>query len=301
MVDQMLTANTVAGNPAIPNNSTAVITHAPGGVVNLDALAAGDQTGIIPLSTANENVLFSYNPGSNGEVALTQFIISQITGPALGDGPFLVRYASNLNLGDSVINFTNTGNNPGAVAPGDICVNSYAIAPDEEELSCCACRVTKNALWSLSVKEDIFENVVLDPNAVPVHSVVIKLLASQPTGAGQTGCDPSAPGAPVNSIAAWGTTLHNVNLTPAGTLASDPDGGGGPQFLFGRETPFQSATLSAQEEAFLTSNCGFIKSNQSGTGICRSCNIGVTRFTNPPVLGPRPNPNQNQGLSGNKQ
>jgi hypothetical protein len=134
MVDQMLTANTTLGNPAIPNSSTAVVTHTPGGVVSLDALTAGDQTGIVPLSTVSESVLFSYSPGPTGEDALTQFNISQMTTPAVNDGPFLIRYAANLNVGDSVVNFINTGNNvpAGGGSPDDICVNTYAFSPDEQ-------------------------------------------------------------------------------------------------------------------------------------------------------------------------
>ena len=45
----------------------------------------------------------------------------------------LIRYFSNLDVGDSVINIANTGAN----AAGSICVNVYAFAPDEQEISCC--------------------------------------------------------------------------------------------------------------------------------------------------------------------
>jgi len=58
---------------------------------------------------------------------------------------------------------------------------------------------------------------------------------------------------------AWGTTLH---ATPtAGSFAVT-------------ETEFSPATLSAGELARISSLCGFIQSNGSGFGICRSCALG---------------------------
>jgi len=79
--DQMLTANTVGGSPAIPNTSKAAVTHNPGSTVNLDALTALDETGVSNMSTGIEKVVFSYSPGANGELSAAQFTISQTTTP----------------------------------------------------------------------------------------------------------------------------------------------------------------------------------------------------------------------------
>jgi len=60
-------------------------------------------------------------------------------------------------------------------------------------------------------------------------------------------------------LLAWGTTLH---ATPtAGSFAVT-------------ETAFSAATLSAGELARISALCGFIQSNGSGFGICRSCRLG---------------------------
>lgn len=78
MQDQMQTANSTLGAPAIPNTSTATVTHTPGGVVSLNALSALNQTGITgALATTSEGVMFSYTPGANGELSVAHFTISQ--------------------------------------------------------------------------------------------------------------------------------------------------------------------------------------------------------------------------------
>ena len=102
---------------------------------------------------------------------------------AQSDGPFQVRYASNLGVAgyESVVNFTNTGANNA----NEICVNTYTFSPDEQEISCCSCKVTRNALWSLQVNKDLINNT-LTPGVE--NSVVIKLLATQaPSGSLQRG------------------------------------------------------------------------------------------------------------------
>src|SRR5579872_7007588 len=153
--------------------------------------------------------------------------------PITADSPFQVRYASNLNVGDSVINITNTGANGAGLASGtsatvtgSICVNVYAFAPDEQMVSCCSCPVTPNGLRSLSVQRDLISNT-LTP-AVPT-SVVVKLLASAPV-AGSCAGSAAAPGAIVSGMAAWGTTIH-TNSSPSGGFAVT-------------ETAFTPATLS---------------------------------------------------------
>ncbi|MDQ2901203.1 MAG: hypothetical protein M3Y07_15605, partial [Acidobacteriota bacterium] len=60
-------------------------------------------------------------------------------------------------------------------------------------------------------------------------------------------------------LAAWGSTLHTAP-TPG---------------LFGiTETPFTRATLSQAELTRLTTLCGFIQTNGSGFGTCKSCRLG---------------------------
>ena len=124
-------------------------------------------------------------------------VISSVTGTVSGNvltggpagatltvGPsqvsFLVRYASNLVIGDSVVNLTNTGqfsSRPGVpdAQNGNICANVYAYSPDEQLVSCCTCVVTPNALNSLSVVNDLASNTL---TPIRPSSMVIKMVAS---------------------------------------------------------------------------------------------------------------------------
>jgi hypothetical protein len=178
--------------------------------------------------------------------------------PAASSDTFQIRYASNLNIGDSVINMSNAGTQGGSDPAGNICANVYVFSPDEQMISCCACLITPDALVSLSVRNDLINNT-LTP-AVPT-SVVVKLLTTRPNGTNTTHCDASlrSTGPLASGLRAWGTTLHA--LPTAGDYGVT-------------ETEFSPATLSSSELAQLSSFCGFIQDDGSGFGICRSCRLG---------------------------
>ena len=204
-------------------------------------------------------------------VFATTLLSSMVAFGQAADTPFQVRYAANLAIGDSVVDFTNTGASSTVAFPtqnGNICVNVYAFSPDEQEVSCCTCLVTPNGLQSLSARNDLISNT-LTPG-VPT-GIVIKLLASQGIAGGATAvsqCNAATVGTGANvlvpGLAAWGTTIHALPVTP-----------GTPATTFGvTETPFTNATLSAAELVRITSLCGFAQTNGSGFGICRACRLG---------------------------
>jgi hypothetical protein len=198
----------------------------------------------------------------NSAAAMMLFSVVGLAQPNVTlDSPFQVRYASNLNVGDSVINITNSGARGAALSSGTtaattgaICVSVYAFAPDEQMVSCCSCPVTPNGLVSLSARNDLISNT-LTP-AVPT-SIVVKLLATAPVG-GTCNSSAATGGDLVSGMIAFGTTIH---ASPAGAFQVT-------------ETPFIPATLSAGELARLTQLCMFINANGSGFGICRSCRLG---------------------------
>jgi|SRR5271165_1040644 len=174
---------------------------------------------------------------------------------------FQIHYASNLNIGDSYVNITNsgattnqiqpTGNDPVVGTSQNLCANVYTFDPAEELIACCTCSVTPNGLQSLSVVKSLISNP-LTP-AIP-SAVVIKIVATTGT------CNASAvtPNALARGLLAWGTTLHQNTSTATPSYAVT-------------ETPFSQAALTFAELTHITSTCGFIQADGSGFGICGGC------------------------------
>src|SRR5580704_18084554 len=196
--------------------------------------------------------------------ALAVSTVAAVGAPAIphGEAPvdpgdiFQIDYAANLNIGDSYVNFTNSGATVANGVSQNICVNLYTFDPQEELISCCACTVTPNGLVSLSVIKSLISNP-LTP-AIPT-AVVIKALAG--FEAPETTCTSAASlplFATAHGLLAWGTTLHQNTSTAAASYSVT-------------ETPFSQAVLSDPELAHLTSTCGFIQANGSGFGICAGC------------------------------
>jgi hypothetical protein len=171
--------------------------------------------------------------------------------PATPPDAYQVRYAANMNIGDSVINLTNAGTAGGFEPGGNICANIYVFAEDQQLITCCTCPLTPNHLKTLSVRNDLISNT-LTPG-VPI-GVTVALLASTGT------CNAANPGALAGGLRAWGTTIH---AKPDGTYAVT-------------ETEFSVADLGGGTQLQkLTSYCGFIQANGSGYGICKSCREGA--------------------------
>jgi len=184
--------------------------------------------------------------------------------PVSADSPYQIKYASNLTVGDSVINISNTGAamtapNHGTATSGNgtICANFYVFDFAEEFVSCCACPVTPNGLQSYSIKNDLITNPLL-AKSTPT-SVVVKVVATRYAG----GCNPiTAPAAAnlVPGLVAWGTTLHANTTAAAGTYAVT-------------ETAFTPATPNVNELDRLAFWCG-VTIGGSGGGLCSNCRNG---------------------------
>jgi hypothetical protein len=198
------------------------------------------------------------------------------------DNTFQVRYTSNLNIGDSYIDITNTGasstasqtqppGNSQVNINGSICVNIYAFATDEQEVSCCSCLVTPNGLYSLSVRNALLASVL---PSFSTDALLVKLISTVPAGStdSTTGlitqtCNPATisttVGAQASGLLAWGTTLRAAPTTPV--------------TYRGVESPFLPGTLSPAELARDVMECQFIQILFSGqAGICKGCqNAGL--------------------------
>ena len=187
-------------------------------------------------------------------LALATFAFSTVAfaqGFSVPADAFQIKYAANLNIGDSYVNFTNSGASVANGVSQNLCINLYTFDPQEELISCCTCSVTPNGLVSLSVVKSLISNP-LTP-AIPT-SVVIKAVASLGAcNASNVTADALAAG-----LLSWGTTLHQNTSTAAPTYSVT-------------ETAFSQASLSAAELAHITSTCGFIQADGSKFGICGGC------------------------------
>lgn len=216
-------------------------------------------------------------------LALPASLLAQdsLSTTAASDGAFAVNYASNLHLGDGVVNVTNTGASAGTSTPlvnrnsyGDICVNAYVYAPDQELAACCTCKVTPNALksWPIiygpnSLLANTRNGFVLDAIRRGNNSVVIKLLAT--VASGISGNDPNSSfcpnpgnvistiGRPTTGMVAWGTHSHPTNTA---TVAIT-------------ETQFVNSTLSVGEFRKLVDDCNNLQGGGSAP-LCPGCQYG---------------------------
>jgi hypothetical protein len=195
-------------------------------------------------------------------LAFSTAAFSQIINTATPDS-FQVRYVANLHSGSSFVDIVNTGSTAtgtGFITGGNICVQVYAFDNSEELLACCTCTITPNGLASIEVDDTaagLYGNT--ETGAAP-SSGVIKLVATSLTG---SGCVATVEGPLVPGMAAWGTTLHNVEI-PAGTVTSN--------FQL-TETPFTESGLSVGEYAHLTTFCQFDQVNGTGQGVCPGCKL----------------------------
>ena len=228
------------------------------------AIASANSSGVLVARTTRRSIGMKKLPTLL--FATFACVVAYAQNPITADGPYKVTYASNLTIGDSVINITNTGafgaglgSGTTASVTGAICANVYVYSPDEEVVSCCSCPVTPNGLVSLSAKTDLISNPLT--RGTPT-SIVIKLVATAPVGGS---CNNSAllAGTPtlVNGLVAWGTKLHANTSAAAGTYSVT-------------ETAFTPATLGAGEFARLAYGCGVVANVGSGFGVCSSCRLG---------------------------
>lgn len=171
-----------------------------------------------------------------------------------------VRYLSNLDRHDAEIQITNSGARGAGLAAGTvasttgaICVNVYAIAGDDQFVSCCSCSVTPNGLVQLSARQDLLGNI---PTSVP-KSLVVKLYPTVPVGGSCSGAAVK-PGPDAPSLHAWATTLVGVQE-------------GFPDITTGE---FLGSSAAAGERERLADRCTVFNANGSGFGICRSCRLG---------------------------
>jgi hypothetical protein len=177
--------------------------------------------------------------------------------------------------------------------PSDLCAMIYVFRPDQQLEECCGCKLTPNALLTLSVNDDLTSN--------PLHggtltTGVIKIVSTFPTltdppanSGSSRGCNPAdLAWIPTRELRSWGTHIQNA-------------GAGSFQIT---ETAFEgndhSTMLSSEEEVRLKTLCAIIMTGLiepvippqgSGQGVCRCPGEGTPPAgVDPPIVGTVPAP-----------
>lgn len=175
------------------------------------------------------------------------------------DTPYQVRHFANIQIGDAVINATNTGASSTVSSPqnGDLCANYYVLnATDATLLSCCSCLVKANTVQSLNLLD-------LLGVAPPTNSAIVKMMATV-AAAGSCNAATVAIGANVlaTGLDVWGSHARLVRAYP----------GAVPTTAVYHETAFTPSTLSAAELTALNAKC---TAKSASPGICAACRAGV--------------------------
>lgn len=200
------------------------------------------------------------------------------------DDSYQINYLPNVKVAGAV-DITNAGSlgadpfGPRSGTSGRICANVYVFSPDEQEISCCSCLVTPNALVHVTAA-DLVGNTAT--GAAP-DSVVVKLLFTVP---GATSTTPGTQVGPfTSSVCNAANPFNFTNLAPGGRAwalkfhspVNPPSSSFSPtetEFLFNPIRLGQLTQNTAGEINMMTNLCQFISGNQSGAGICKSCTLG---------------------------
>jgi hypothetical protein len=128
---------------------------------------------------------------------------------------------------------------------GEICTMMYVVAQDKQMAECCGCRVSREGLRSLSLRDDLLANP-LTATALETGTLVLVTAASS----GNTLCDPAAV-----SVAgfgnAWATHIQGSGPTLSAT-----------------ESPFTHTELGDTLLANLQAQCSYIQTLGGGRGVC---------------------------------
>lgn len=148
-----------------------------------------------------------------------------------------------------LVNFGATGT-PLTSPVGDVCANVYVFDANQEMVSCCSCRITPNALLTLSVANGLTNNPVT--SVVPINGDV-KILST--SAEGSTPCSPlSQNGGFLNSTAGFNTHLQVSGGTAGG--------------MYLTETKIIPSTISYAEYTFLLQACQYARYLGSNKGVC---------------------------------
>jgi len=182
-------------------------------------------------------------------------VAQTVPGAASDSEPAL---AADIKVGDARIEIGTSNADSTARTPAqneNVCANVYTFSPDEQLIACCACRITREGVVSLSLRADLIGSIPAD--AVPT-SVIMRVVSA--TGTTCNAARAATSTAQGDELVAWLTPIQG-NSPSALSLQT--------------RAAFSNTTLKAAELSQMTSACRSIQENGNSFGICRSCRIGA--------------------------
>jgi hypothetical protein len=140
---------------------------------------------------------------------------------------------------DQKIRIINTGEQGGPLSAnnGTICADIYIFDANQEMVECCACKITANANFELSLNNQLIQRPL---TGTPVTSGSIHII-----GDTYPGCNETAP-RPLSGLIA-----SKMQVQQAGTSTAP--------ISWVSETSFQLAQLSGTQQTFLGQACTFVQ------------------------------------------
>jgi hypothetical protein len=219
--------------------------------LTISAGSSQSMTFNVPINTPPQSATLTFT-GTGGSI--THAVTANLQ--TLADAVFSITYFDSTVAAptpDETIRIVNPGIQSTASALPDLCANIYVFDAGQELEECCSCDVTANATLALSVAA-----LTANPgNGVPFDSGTVVVIPGTLPSTGF--CDASNPNA-APDLEVWGT-----HLAPGVNRA-------GAVYAAVAETRSPDLTLAGSEETDLATVCGYIETNDSGTGICqRAC------------------------------
>jgi len=246
----------VTGINGFASDVSVSLSGLPAGVTaspSILAIAAGSSAPVtfyVPVDTPTGNATLTFTGTANSITHSAAVTMQTISDPSI----YLTYFDTSLTVAtpDETVRIVNPGIQSTSTTLPNLCANIYVFDASQELEECCSCPITANGTLTLSVSDDLTNN---PGNGVAFTSGTIAVIPGTVPSAGA--CDPSSP-VPAPGLAVWGTHLApGVNRASAAYAAVV-------------ETGALEATLLGGEETNISSICGMIITNDSGTGIC-SC------------------------------
>jgi hypothetical protein len=170
---------------------------------------------------------------------------------------YTVDYYANANTAgapDATVRVINPGTTSDPERNGtegdDECALIYVFDANQELSECCGCRLSANALLTLSVNKNLTNNPLL---GTLLKTGVIKIVSSRgATDVDSSPCDPTIIH-PEPTLRAWAVHIQNK----VGTVYPITEG------------ESQAATLGVGEQADLAEDCTVLEELGSGAGVCK--------------------------------